>query len=68
MKCPYCGCQKFFIKNADDAYETYGFDCESGEICFAPDIDASDIPELCDESHIHCEKCAWNGRYDEIKK
>jgi len=68
MECPYCGCRKFYIKNPDDEYETYGFDCESGEICFDPDIDDSDIPELSDNSRIYCEKCAWNGRYDEIAK
>ena len=68
MECPYCGCKKFYVKNPDDEYETYGFDCESGKICFDPDIDESDIPGLNDDSHIYCKKCTWNGRYDEIKK
>ncbi len=67
MKCPYCGCQKFYVKDTDDAYETYGFDCASGAVYFDPDIDKADIPEICDDSHIYCEKCAWNGRYEEIK-
>ncbi len=67
MKCPFCGCEKFYIKDADDEFETYGFDCSSGDVCFDPEIDASDIPELGDDSHIYCDKCAWNGRFAEIK-
>ena len=45
MKCPLCGCKKFYLKDPDDEYETYGFDCESGEACFDPGIDDSDVPE-----------------------
>ena len=66
MKCPLCGYQRFYLKDADDEYETYGFDCASGEACFDPDIDASDAPELDGDAHIYCEQCAWNGRYDDI--
>ena len=58
MKCPLCGCKKFYLKDPDDEYETYGFDCESGEACFDPGIDG--------DSHIYCDTCSWNGKYDEI--
>ena len=68
MKCPFCGCQTFYIKDADDEFETYGFDGTSGEVCFNPEIDASDIPDVCNDSHIYCEKCAWNGKFAETKK
>ncbi|MEZ4604885.1 MAG: hypothetical protein R2861_16230 [Desulfobacterales bacterium] len=50
MKCPFCGCQKFYIKDMDDEFETYGFDCTSGDVCFDPEIDTSDIPDVCDDS------------------
>lgn len=66
MKCPVCGCQKFYLKDADDEYETYGFDCESGEVCFDPGIDDDDVPDLLDDSPIYCDSCAWNGRFDEL--
>jgi DNA-directed RNA polymerase subunit RPC12/RpoP len=67
MKCPYCGCQRFYIKDPADEYETYAFDCESGEVYFEANLDAEDLPELCGDSPIHCEKCAWKGRFAEIK-
>ena len=67
MECPFCKCQKFYIKDENDEFETYEFDCESGEVCFDPDIDSADTPELSDDSHIYCNQCAWNGRYSEIK-
>ena len=25
MKCPQCGCEKFYVKDPDDEYETYEF-------------------------------------------
>lgn len=68
MKCPYCGCRRFYIKDPADEFETYGFDCESGEACFDPDVEEDTAPELRDDSPIHCEKCAWKGRFADIKK
>ena len=41
MKCPKCGCEKFYIKDPDDEYETYEFEGRDGEICFDPDVDES---------------------------
>lgn len=66
MECPVCKCQKFYIKDEDDEFETYEFDCESGEVCFDADIDSE--PELCEDSHVFCNQCAWNGKYEGIKK
>ena len=68
MKCPFCGCQQFYVKNPDDEYETYGFDCESGDVCFDADIDDADIPNLANDCRIFCDKCAWNGNFEELKK
>jgi hypothetical protein len=67
MKCPFCGYQKFYLKNPEDDYETFGFSCESDEICFDSEIEDSDVPDLKDDSHIFCDKCTWKGKYDEIK-
>jgi DNA-directed RNA polymerase subunit RPC12/RpoP len=67
MQCPYCGHQRFFIKDATDEFETYGFDCQSGDICFDPGIDDPSLTDLKDDTHIYCDQCAWNGKFKEIK-
>jgi len=67
MECPLCKCKKFYLKNPDDEYETYGFDCESGDVCFDPGIDDDDVPDLTGDSHIYCDTCTWSGKYDAIK-
>ena len=36
MKCPVCGCIKFYVKDPADEYETYEFECNDGVICFDP--------------------------------
>jgi len=68
MKCPLCRRHRFYLKDPDDAYETYGFDCESGDICFDADLDKEKIPELNNDTRIYCDNCAWNGPFKEIKK
>ena len=67
MKCPLCRYQRFYLKDPDDEYETYGFSCESGDICFDPELNESEIPELSDDTHIYCDNCAWNGTLSQIK-
>jgi hypothetical protein len=67
MQCPFCGCQRFYTKDATDEFETYGFDCQTGEICFDAGIEESNTPDLNDDTHIYCDQCAWNGRFKEIK-
>ena len=34
MKCPICGCEKFYLKDPDDEYETYEFELSDGEVAF----------------------------------
>jgi hypothetical protein len=63
MECPFCGCQRFYIKDIMDEFETYGFDCQSGEVCFDSGLEA----DLNDDRHIYCDQCAWNGKFKEIK-
>ncbi len=29
-KCPVCGCKKFHVKNPDDDYDVYEFECQDG--------------------------------------
>ncbi len=46
MKCPFCGCQSFYLKDQDDEYETYEFDVKKGEVNFNSEVNESDVPEL----------------------
>ena len=34
MKCPTCGCERFYIKDSDDEYEIYEFTTAKGTIEF----------------------------------
>lgn len=54
MKCPFCGCQSFYLKDQDDEYETYEFDVEKGEVNFHHEVNESDIPELHEKTHCYC--------------
>ena len=68
MKCPYCGYQRFYIKDSTDEFEAFEFGCESGEVCFDPDLDEEQLPDIYDDTQIYCDQCAWNGKFQEIKK
>ena len=62
MKCPTCGCDKFYVKDSDDDYEIYTFTIRNGNVSFEPDLDSSTLPELTDESEAFCNRCAWHGK------
>lgn len=67
MKCPFCGHQRFYLKDAANDYETYGFSCETGEVCFDVDVDITEIKMPLDESPVYCETCAWSGKFRDIR-
>ncbi len=67
MKCPLCACRRFYIKDPEDPFETLGFECTGDSICFDPEVEASNIPELTGNVKIFCDQCAWNGCLDELK-
>ena len=62
MKCPTCGCEKFFVKDPDDEYEIYTFTRHAGEVSFEPEVDPSAVPEVTGESETFCDRCAWHGK------
>ncbi len=66
MKCPLCGCEKFYVKDPDDEYETYGFELHDGKVAFGPDVDASSCPEVCYDTETYCDKCSWHGDFKEL--
>jgi len=67
MKCPLCKRERFYLKDPDDPYETFGFSSESGDICFDAGPDPADIPRLSEDTPIYCDHCAWNGPFRQIQ-
>jgi hypothetical protein len=67
MKCPFCGCQSFYLKDPDDEYETYDFDVEKGAVKFSSEVNESDVPELKEDTQCYCNRCAWSGKFGELK-
>ena len=68
MKCPKCGCEKFYVKDPDDEYEIYEFECPDGEICFDPDVDESLAPVVKKETETYCNKCTWHDKFEKLQK
>jgi hypothetical protein len=64
MKCPACGCEKFYVKNPDDHYDISEFTCNDGHISFEDDIDEDDAPQISDSTEAYCNKCAWHGKIE----
>lgn len=67
MKCPTCGCQTFYVKDPEDEYTVYVFDCKDGDICFDPETSAADPPEIHDETETYCNKCSWHDSFKKVK-
>ncbi len=68
MACPMCGSKSFYVKDPNDAYDTYAFDLEAGGIVFSEDVDDSECPDVTDETRTYCSQCAWHGRFEELGK
>ena len=67
MKCPFCGCARFYLKDPADEYQTYEFSWRDGNVEFDADVDPTICPELCEDSEIFCDKCSWHGEAKELK-
>ena len=67
MKCPTCGCEAFYVKDADDEYDIYEFTCSGGQIEFSDTIDTEDTPQIQDETETFCNRCAWHGQFGTFK-
>jgi len=68
MKCPMCRSEHFYVKDPEDEYNYYKFDCADGEIHFDAEVDASEVPEVSDETETYCVQCAWHGNFDGLNK
>lgn len=67
MKCPLCQSEYFYIKDPEDEYTYFKFKCSEGEIQFDSEVDASEVPDIRDESETYCINCAWHGQFDVLK-
>jgi hypothetical protein len=66
-KCPVCGCEKFYVKNPDDEYDIYEFECRDGTVCFEEDLDGDECPEIDAGTETFCNTCAWHDKFEKLK-
>lgn len=66
MKCPLCGCTEFYVKDPDDEYDIYEFNCKDGDIVFDDAKGENDVPEISDATETYCDKCAWHGKMETL--
>lgn len=67
MKCPVCGSLNFFVKDADDEYETIEFELKDATIVYHSETDESGSPDVEADTEVFCEKCAWHDKFQELK-
>jgi hypothetical protein len=66
MACPVCRCEKFYIKDPQDSFETREFEYKNGLVSYADDAgDAVDL-EVTPACEIFCQRCAWHGSLNQI--
>ncbi|MEJ2589194.1 MAG: hypothetical protein P8165_16785 [Deltaproteobacteria bacterium] len=66
-KCPICGSKRFYVKNPDDEYDLYEFECRDGEIYFEDTLTDEECPEVRDGTETYCNNCAWHDKFEELK-
>jgi hypothetical protein len=66
-KCPVCGCEQFYVKDPDDGFDVYEFECRAGQVCFDSDADTAQCPDINDETEVFCNSCAWHDSFEKIK-
>jgi hypothetical protein len=67
MKCPDCNSEKFYVKNPEDEYEVFTFQCPDNVVCFDADVDEAAAPEVGSDTETYCERCAWHGKLSDMK-
>jgi len=55
------------VKDPDDEYETYLFECRDGAICFEANLNADECPDINDVTETFCNGCAWHDKFHKIK-
>lgn len=67
MKCPICGCEKFYVKNPEDEFETFEFRIADGRVAYEPEA-VEGAPEVGGATETFCNKCSWHGKIGDMKK
>lgn len=67
MKCPTCGCQKFYIKDPDGGYDTHPIELKGGEVVLC-DPPAPDGIEILPDTETYCDRCTWHGKLRKLKE
>ncbi len=68
MKCPRCGCERFYIKDPYDEYEIFEFDAGEDKVVFDRDYNESDPPELEAGTQTFCAMCSWHDKFGVLLK
>ncbi len=66
MSCPFCKSDQFYIKDNEDEWETYDFECKNGKIQFTDTAEAEQAEQIKPDRTVYCQRCAWNGPCDQI--
>ncbi|MDL2329686.1 hypothetical protein LJC71_08090 [Desulfosarcina sp. OttesenSCG-928-A07] len=64
-QCSICGCEIFYVKNPDDAYEIFEFRYEDGKVVWLTE-DLEGAPEMTPDTEVYCTICAWHGKFSDI--
>ena len=67
IECPVCKCEKFYIKDKDDPYETYELVCKEGHLVLADDEAVEGSIAMDGQSEVFCDRCAWHGAESQLK-
>jgi hypothetical protein len=66
--CPVCGCKRFYVKDPDDQYETYEFECKDGKVSFDDRLKEHERPEVHEGTETYCNACAWHDKFAKTKQ
>ena len=67
-KCPLCGSERFYVKDAEDQYAIQEFDLKEGKIVFRLEESQSELPNIVQETETHCSLCAWHGKFGTLTR
>jgi len=68
VECPVCRSKKFYVRDPEDEYEIYSFNCREGSMCYDPYVDLSKAPVISDDTETFCNQCAWHGKLRALNK
>lgn len=67
MKCPDCGCQRFYVKDPEDEFNLFEFDLIDEKIVPIDEENRANALEVQENTETYCDKCAWHDKYKTLK-